>query len=571
MKKKDTGNFIPKSLSDALDALTIIDTSSIKKSINDLLVTTNLPSCDDKQDVYETKDTGPACLPKIMPQKERDELLQKELDKSAPILNTPIKFDGESPDCVTGTKNQISTICQDYANSVLTDFPQLVQRIPNSIINFYSSLFLLSYQLRILYFYDLRFGTTYFSNKKSLLDIKISSDNIILGDLLSMITTNYNNIKNYNATQNDIQIGSDDIDSKTGSCKGYITGFTLLLSNNLIVGNVNDVVFNCSINGELDSGLIFNILNSITKDTITDDDKKTGKYFDKINSILLPLYSVLNNSLLNVLNDTTTPDVNAILVNIKSVIGDLIKEIDNNSAKLSSALGDLIKYYDSSNINLVKADLISKLKDVVCCGKNIINPDDLNAPLSNAPPDNNSPQDISYNTFSKPGNPGMLELKYWQVYAGYVTLVGLLPQYWAKGVMIPTPGGPLFIPVPIIWTPLFVIHTPVNIMVLFLTINGMLPFPVLWELRFLPLADSQSSHLTAVRGGNIMIKMQTGDKPLNQPIVAGIDVSPEISKHLPYQKDDIPTFERLSMANPPYLLYLNQWNQKIQPYMGFQP
>jgi hypothetical protein len=104
--------------------------------------------------------------------------------------------------------------------------------------------------------------------------------------------------------------------------------------------------------------------------------------------------------------------------------------------------------------------------------------------------------------------------------------------------------------------------------VVFVTINGMVFSPVIWQLRWKPIADAESVHVTLFRGANASIKTGTGTKILNPPIVGGIDTAPEVHKLLPFEKDDIPTQERVRNTNVPFLLYLNQWCSTAKPYLG---
>jgi hypothetical protein len=174
-------------------------------------------------------------------------------------------------------------------------------------------------------------------------------------------------------------------------------------------------------------------------------------------------------------------------------------------------------------------------------------------------------------TYSIPGNPILMDKNYWSEFANCLTQINLLPTYWAKGIMIPTPSGPIFLPCPIVWKSLVVFHTPTSLFVLFLTVNGMLPFPVLWELRMLPLADSESHLLTMMRGAPKLIKVKTETKTASNVIIGGIDTIPNITRNFFYLKEDLPIIERLEVANPLYLKYLNEWLLKTVGNMGFIP
>lgn len=239
------------------------------------------------------------------------------------------------------------------------------------------------------------------------------------------------------------------------------------------------------------------------------------------------------------------------------------KYISSIKTLLESSLLEITKQYGSSEE--MEKKIKSKILAIDCCKKSKMEESDFDIKSEEYKIEKDR------KTFSIPGYPILMDKNYWSIFADCLTQINLLPIYWAKGIMIPTPGGPIFLPCPIVWKPLVVFHTPVNLFVLFLTVNGMLPFPVLWELRMLPLADSESHLLTMMRGAPKLIKEKTETKTASNVIIGGIDTIPKVTRNFFYLKEDLPIIERLEITNPLYLKYLNEWLMKTVGNMGFIP
>jgi hypothetical protein len=176
--------------------------------------------------------------------------------------------------------------------------------------------------------------------------------------------------------------------------------------------------------------------------------------------------------------------------------------------------------------------------------------------------------DLNHRTFSNASLPSLLDIGYWVRYSNLLTIVNLIPAYWPVGIIVPTPGGPVPINLPVIWRPIFVNYTPPIVNVLFMTINGIVVFPVLWQLRMEPIASEASVLVTLPRGANVTIKTGTGSQAAGIQYNNNIDINPSLSRTLPITKDDLPSYERLSIDNGPLLVYLNQWLSKARPSMG---
>jgi len=107
---------------------------------------------------------------------------------------------------------------------------------------------------------------------------------------------------------------------------------------------------------------------------------------------------------------------------------------------------------------------------------------------------------------SDPTLPNSTQLCYWMEFAKVANLLGLLPipnlpnitelRYWPVGLTIPTPGGLIKIPLPVIWLPLIVISTPMGSIVFFLTINGVFISPVI----FFVSSNGFKQHIFTIRG-----------------------------------------------------------------------
>lgn len=99
--------------------------------------------------------------------------------------------------------------------------------------------------------------------------------------------------------------------------------------------------------------------------------------------------------------------------------------------------------------------------------------------------------------------PTITQMCYWIEFAKLANIVSLLPipnnastlRYWPVGLTIP--ATPLIkVPLPIIWIPLVTISTPLGILVLFLTINGVFVSPIM----FFASASGYKQHIITVRG-----------------------------------------------------------------------
>ena len=218
-----------------------------------------------------------------------------------------------------------------------------------------------------------------------------------------------------------------------------------------------------------------------------------------------------------------------------------------------------------------------------------------------------------------PKYPTIITKRYWRKFCNHATVVGLLPIYWATGLLIPSPNGLIPVPFPIVFKPLAVIPTPIGIFVFMIGQRGVLPCPILYFLQ----PGFESKFQIALRASNLPIFSMTkapttkitaiGENLLftNQiPITSyipeakgpGMDVPKlgkipggpigqvvkqilgpvlgkkskggdlaKIIKQIPvvYQQDDLPPWERLTLGNVPWKLYLNSWCLQAKINSGY--
>lgn len=162
-------------------------------------------------------------------------------------------------------------------------------------------------------------------------------------------------------------------------------------------------------------------------------------------------------------------------------------------------------------------------------------------------------------------HPTMTDLLYWQRFSLVATTVNLLPIYWQDGIINPAGGNK--IPVPTVWAALAVFPLPSFLNVVFLAVTGFVVTPVVWQLRFQPIADQDSYFLLSWRNANQKIKSNTGSKPLGTNIVSGFQYEFP-SGFIPMSQDDLPAFHRLNITNPLFLSYLNEFCKTGKSMVG---
>ena len=187
--------------------------------------------------------------------------------------------------------------------------------------------------------------------------------------------------------------------------------------------------------------------------------------------------------------------------------------------------------------------------------------------------------------------------QYWKKYTKYLNLVSLLPMHWTIGLILPNGTR---IPLPIIYKFVTVIYIHPILTVVWLTVNGCVICPVILTIDFglkkmlgnVPIptgsgfstSDSDVSSMWTVlfRGSMQQITKTNGGckvafsgsilKPIignpQNPVVSIVDSAINITKSLPMTVDDYPPYNRLSLKNIPYLLYLKKMCGTAKPFMG---
>lgn len=187
--------------------------------------------------------------------------------------------------------------------------------------------------------------------------------------------------------------------------------------------------------------------------------------------------------------------------------------------------------------------------------------------------------------------------QYWKKYTKYLNLVSLLPMHWTIGLILPNGTR---VPLPIVYKFVTVIYIHPILTVIWLTINGCVVCPVILTIDFglkkmlgnVPIptgsgfstSDSDVSSVWTVlfRGNMQQITKTTGGckvafsgsilKPIignpQNPTVSIVDSAINVTKSLPMTVDDYPPYNRLSLKNIPYLLYLKKMCGTAKPFMG---
>lgn len=302
------------------------------------------------------------------------------------------------------------------------------------------------------------------------------------------------------------------------------------------------------------------VVNTIIKEYEVEPTEEEAKDYDYTKNKQNELYNslVTNENDISILFNTIKLNGKRIGFNFYTVSGDeytrYFNKLVNNFVEKHNSIVSLLEDVDIDNItNDVKADM----NQIFCCGEQLEVPDDEEIDYDKDPDNRtysgvNDESDIS-------------KSEYWREFTKYLNLAALLPIYWKTGLILPNGTK---VPLPIIFIHMITIKIGPIIIVIWLTINGLVIVPVVYILQFEPMADATSTWLILFRGGNEKIKDGTGVEILNIPTINGINVNPELSKVLPFKKDDLPTIERMSITNPLYFVYLNQMMSKTGSSMG---
>lgn len=127
-----------------------------------------------------------------------------------------------------------------------------------------------------------------------------------------------------------------------------------------------------------------------------------------------------------------------------------------------------------------------------------------------------------------PTLPNQNKMCYWAQFALIVNLMGLIPmpnlpdvtalRYWPVGLTIPSPGGLIKIPLPIIWIPLVAIPSPLGTVVIFLTINGLFISPIV----FFVSSTGNKQHIVTAKGSGDSIGYNSDDESIKPDIQSSV-------------------------------------------------
>jgi len=508
-----------------------------------------LSGCDTPS--VETDDTELPCETPLTPEQKQ------ELVDSLPKVEVPT-FEAFPMSCANDCIQNLIKSTKIASDKVFDNINNYSQNVVAALTDFYREYMLFKYNLNTYYYYSMIYDSNLLSNIKLVeLQNYMGTANYDSNTIIASVFRNlYANFDSYKKSQIDKVYYSTLIGTEFAS-KTFATDVELAintvysnLDNSYRIKGGNGVYELNFIVGNQSSGSA-NEFNNVFRRKPTDDElKNIDSYFLNVDIQA------------NLLSDSIMATGFQSLIYYKSVfilhnsgqISNFSKNFEKSKTELLSSLSYLVDTVSKKDIKKNKQIIIDSIQ-ITCCGKPIV---------VDETPVKDSSDDLNNNSFQKPGNPELTDLKYWQKYASQLTLVNLLPIYWTVGVII----GPVKIPMPTVWTAIYCFHTPFNIVVIFLTINGLVVCPVIWVLNMKPIADNQSMLLVLFRGGMQQIKTGTNCEALNQTIVGDVDIAPDISTKSPFKTDDLPTYERLTIANLPYVAYLDKWLKSAKPFMG---
>lgn len=163
---------------------------------------------------------------------------------------------------------------------------------------------------------------------------------------------------------------------------------------------------------------------------------------------------------------------------INQKIKEVRKNFDDNQKpkiekyeKLIEEDSEIQKYFDNLNTT-IKDNLAAQGCELP----------DLN------PPEIDAGSDVDFKGIPMDPNksPTIFDLRWWVKFCSYATLINFAPVHWPVGLILPTIPKPLFIPCPIIWTPLAVFNTPIALIVILIGQCGVLPSPFVFVLNTSP-------------------------------------------------------------------------------------
>ena len=187
--------------------------------------------------------------------------------------------------------------------------------------------------------------------------------------------------------------------------------------------------------------------------------------------------------------------------------------------------------------------------------------------------------DLTYRNNPRPvdESPPLNDISWWQKFCSLASIINIIPIYWPVGLIIPAPAL-IKIPLPVIWIPITTITTPAALIVIGIAQAGILPCPFVFVLNTTdtplgPVSGNSCWFVGAIRPLQ-KIKDNPGTEimPIAPKLNIGlntIDVLPDVTKLIPFIKDDFPAYERLSLLNFLLLLFLTKWCSAGKKGEGF--
>jgi hypothetical protein len=232
----------------------------------------------------------------------------------------------------------------------------------------------------------------------------------------------------------------------------------------------------------------------------------------------------------------------------------LYEDLENSNILYETVFNSLESINKIQDPSYIK----KKILNIKKCGGDIIEPIQTNIDII---------ENLSKQGESSYSESDITKIAYWQQYAKYLTLTSLaLPNTWSIGLILPNGSR---IPLPTAYIAITAFYFAPILTVVFITINGVVVLPTIYQIHQIPLDESKSLILFGTKGSNISIRQKkTGNEILNLPVVKGINLNPIEGLVLPFKKDDLPILERMSLKNIVFLNYLKMWITNISSFMG---
>lgn len=323
-----------------------------------------------------------------------------------------------------------------------------------------------------------------------------------------------------------------------------------------------NIVHDFDLDTFVSSGFVLDHINKATRRP-TIPEASSGNF---INILLDEIENDLKNNIFIKLNELNVQTISIarilnVVIRRHSDISSFVNKMEEVKSRILDSKNKLISTFEHNEIPYQKYQLIKRLKQIKVCDKPVIG-DDLNLVVDDAPADD------SLKSFPTEGQPTLIQLSYWKQWTKKMNVVALLPQHYPIGLVVTGASGVDRIPLPTVWQPIAIVNTPATILVIFVTVTGVVVAPAVWQLKMLPIADSDSCFFLLFRGQNVLIKANTKTESTNSAVVDGIDTDPDKTKKEAYVSDDLVISNRMTTTNLLWQNYLNQWCSVAKNYQG---